>query len=513
MLVQKQINNRALKRLSQWVVGPALSVFLLAGFAALVSPANAKNAAIIVGISQYGDNQLNDLKYPDTDAAEFSEFLKSFGEHFPDQCVITLTNKQATKSAIESSFRNVVDRCTGGSGETVDNFIFYYSGHAVAAGKGVTKGGFAKADFSAREFLAPYDAYLSDSYMDGAGNTVNDTFLKKEWFATKLRQIKANKVAVLLDACYSGMPDLDDLVSNDLNFKRIQGSIGGDGTKNVVLKYTNPDDSSFNKTITIISATDEKNVAREFDELKHGALTYSVLRVFASFRKKVPGLDNFAALDYQSFINGIRDDFQKTIVEGYNLSSFHIPRLYTTARISQSRLAFLRFRGTERKAQPGYVVLVTDPAKITVSIDGEYVRPDSQGRYKVNPGPHIVTVQPDGANFQHSETVYVNEGRTVTKVLNLRGNLFIQSVWKNTGQPGPGVDVYLQNQYLGNNNKFAFKGVIAGTFDLKINWEEVTLRKSISIRPGSPLVITLELEKIIQRVPSGSKTNKLDGLM
>lgn len=84
--------------------------------------------AVVVGVSDYEilDYRTGDLKFADTDAENFTAFLKSpAGGGVASQNIIKLTNKQATKANIKRAMA-VFKYAT-----PQDRIIFYFSGHGT----------------------------------------------------------------------------------------------------------------------------------------------------------------------------------------------------------------------------------------------------------------------------------------------------------------------------------------------------------------------------------------------
>src|ERR1019366_1842103 len=111
---------------------------------------------------------------------------------------------------ILSSLQELEKRCGPKNGDPGVALV-YFAGHA--AGTAGSDPDFRKANRSqSREFLVPYDARLSATYLLPGGGSENTTFLKKEEFAAQLARLKEANIAVVLDSCHSGMPDFRGLL-------------------------------------------------------------------------------------------------------------------------------------------------------------------------------------------------------------------------------------------------------------------------------------------------------------
>jgi tetratricopeptide (TPR) repeat protein len=87
--------------------------------------ANGTTFALIVGISNYEDERIPDLKYAHRDAEAFASYLKSdAGGNLPDDKLTLYLNENATGANIHKALYTIVKDCKEG-----DNIIFYFSGH------------------------------------------------------------------------------------------------------------------------------------------------------------------------------------------------------------------------------------------------------------------------------------------------------------------------------------------------------------------------------------------------
>lgn len=130
--------------------------------------------ALIIGINDYQDDVIPDLKTAVNDATELSRVLKSsFG--FRD--VILLTDAQATTSNITQSLRDLVNQT-----KKDDSVLIYYAGHGEL--EKITGSG----------YWVPHNAKGGDvsTYMD---NSIIQKYIKA---------IPARHVFLVSDSCFSG---------------------------------------------------------------------------------------------------------------------------------------------------------------------------------------------------------------------------------------------------------------------------------------------------------------------
>lgn len=141
--------------------------------------------AVVVGISDYQDPDIPDLRFADKDAEAFAQFLRSPGGGALDgDHLKVLTNQQATAGRIAEALDGLIEQAKEG-----DQIIIYFSGHGDVEGKKISQPG----------FLLCWDA-PSRVYM--GGGTYSLSFLQ-EVVTTLSVQNKA-KVIVITDACHAG---------------------------------------------------------------------------------------------------------------------------------------------------------------------------------------------------------------------------------------------------------------------------------------------------------------------
>lgn len=140
--------------------------------------------AVIVGISEYGKDvlRLPKLEFAHRDADRLRSFLLS-PEGGDFQHVMCLTNKQATAGKV----REAMFEFLAGAGKD-DLVVIYFSGH------GLTRPG-ARAE---NHFLLCYDTDLKNNHLPSTSFPMWDVDTALAKF------IKAERVVVFADACYSG---------------------------------------------------------------------------------------------------------------------------------------------------------------------------------------------------------------------------------------------------------------------------------------------------------------------
>ena len=141
--------------------------------------------AVVVGISDYQDPAIPDLRFADKDAEAFANYLRSkAGGSLDADHLKVLVNSQATMAQLA----NVLDWLMENAKEG-DQAIIYFSGHGDVEKKTLTQPG----------FLLCWDA-PARVYMAGGAFNLRDI---QEIISTLSIQNKA-KVIVITDACHSG---------------------------------------------------------------------------------------------------------------------------------------------------------------------------------------------------------------------------------------------------------------------------------------------------------------------
>ncbi|MFN0173420.1 MAG: caspase family protein [Saprospiraceae bacterium] len=148
------------------------------------SPATATRA-VVIGISDYQDPQIPDLRFADRDAEAFANFLRSpAGGSLDGDHLKVLTNSKATVAQFAIALDWLMENSKEG-----DQAIIYFSGHGDVEKKTLTQPGFLLC------WDAPARVYM-------AGGTFALPMLQ-EVISTLSIQNKS-KVVVIADACRSG---------------------------------------------------------------------------------------------------------------------------------------------------------------------------------------------------------------------------------------------------------------------------------------------------------------------
>ncbi|MEZ4958361.1 MAG: tetratricopeptide repeat protein [Saprospiraceae bacterium] len=150
-----------------------------------IQPSNHSTFAVVVGISDYQDPGIPDLRFADRDAEAFANFLRSpAGGSLDGDHLQLLTNEQATGAQIFTALDWLIDEVQEG-----DRVIIYFSGHGDVESKRISQPG----------YLLGWDA---PARVYAAGGTMNIRDFQD--YVSTLSVNNKGKVLVVTDACHSG---------------------------------------------------------------------------------------------------------------------------------------------------------------------------------------------------------------------------------------------------------------------------------------------------------------------
>ncbi|MBP6624716.1 MAG: caspase family protein [Chitinophagaceae bacterium] len=140
--------------------------------------------AIVIGISTYQDEGIDQLNFAHKDAESFAAYLSSAsGGLVPDSNIILLKNESATYTAVYQAFDQLVEKCKEG-----DLVYFFFSGHGDMENTTIFKLGFLISHNT------PKTNFINNAIrIDDINNYANTLSIK-----TKA------KVVIITDACHSG---------------------------------------------------------------------------------------------------------------------------------------------------------------------------------------------------------------------------------------------------------------------------------------------------------------------
>lgn len=144
----------------------------------------ATSRALVIGISNYKDSLITDLRYAHRDAAEFAKFLHSKnGFSLRAENIVLLTNEMATGGRVNNALNWLLEMTDEG-----DEVVIYFAGHGDVESKLISSPGYLLL------YDSPQRSYFINSISVGLLQNIVETISAK------------NKARVILvsDACHAG---------------------------------------------------------------------------------------------------------------------------------------------------------------------------------------------------------------------------------------------------------------------------------------------------------------------
>src|SRR5262245_17561663 len=428
-----------------------LALLLLGGLPPDAAAAN--NRALLIGISQYAE--LEGLKYADADVKTFSQILTEFGG-YRRQDVTLLLNTEATKRRIMDEISRVVRESKR---QPLDHFILMFAGHGMP---GQIETGRKSGGVDANIFLAPSDA-----------STGNETFIDRAWLAKQLSEIDARSIVIVFDSCYSGAEAFGELFLENLGYS-VRSFAANEKARPPAAQ----------KRIAYFASSREDQPSAEYDELRHGALSYCLFENIRRARAEVLESER-RELSIDSVYSNITELFRETKVKGRSLDEFHQPVLLPIPSYAGVKdMAFLSVTGAKRKEpDTGLLEIRTDPPGMQVYVDGQR-RPElTNAALRLPEGKHLVELYMPSTGYRHSFTAEITSQRPVIETIVMRGELRVASFWLQNGvkSAGPVLDIYLDGQPLGKSGS-RVENVVAGSHTLEVRYEKARKSRRIEIR-------------------------------
>ena len=236
--------------------------------------------AVVIGIEDYEDKKMTDLKYAGNDAEAFAHLLIEKG-NFPADHVILLTDKppagslnKATRE--EPTYYNIkkaLFTMLRTKAQKKDSIIIFYSGHGVLVPDATTLNGKAA-------YLAPKDFEYDNPEVKG---------LRMDE-VKRLASFPRERIFLILDCCFSGG--------------------GGKDVKSVDYGITikgGPDDITggfAGKGRVLFASSLDNQVSIESDKLKHGVFTHFLLDVTNKGEKRLSEIYRYVHRNVLKFTRG-----------------------------------------------------------------------------------------------------------------------------------------------------------------------------------------------------------------
>lgn len=441
----------------------------------------AQNRALLIGISQY--KEMDSLRYADADVKKLSQILTDFAGYGKSD-VTVLLNQDATKNRIEDEIDKVVVETEK---QPIDHFILMFAGHGLP--------GRLEAKES-NAFLAPTDAKMRDNHFFSAGNIIdNRSFINRAWLAKQLTAINAKSIVIILDSCYSGTKAFGDLFVENMGYSIRSFGVSG-AARGVALVQRNPALSGqtvavAGKRVAYLASSREDQPSAEYDELRHGALSYSIFESIGSAQRGSFD-DDRKELSVENIYSDITRLFREVKVQGRALGDIHQPILMPIPDFAGIKdMAFVTVRGVKKKELgKGILELRTDPVGAQVFVDGVKRTEVTNSVLELPEGRHHIELYLPSTGYRDSFTVDIHPARPVTQAVTMRGVLQVESFWEKDGQRsgGPNLDVYLNGTHVGKS-RLRLNTLVAGTHMLEVRYENVSKSRHVEIRPDSPLQV------------------------
>ena len=463
----------------------------------------AQDRALLIGISQY--TELNSLRYADADVLAFSQLLTDFGGYNKSN-VDLLLNQQATKNHIVEAINKVIRESEK---QPIDHFVLMFAGHGVP-GQINNK--------TTSIFLAPSDASTTANNFYSTGTeVVNETFISKAWLARQLSAINAKSILIILDSCYSGTRDFGKLFLENEGYS--VESFGTEGTQKgvavvqrnlVVAKngVASHDGVAAANKVAYFASSREDQPSAEYDELQHGALSYSIFEYVRQAQRDAYD-DERKELTVEEVYANVTKIFHEVTVEGRRLDQVNQPILMAIPDFTSIKdMGFISVQGVRKRevkaAEPGILEIDTDSEKVEISVDGIKGPSVANARLALPEGRHLIEVYLRGTSYRYSFTADIVSSQTIRKNVAMRGMLEVESFWLKDGNktPGPPLDVYIDGEAVGQSH-LRLSNLLAGAHLLEVRYQGLMKQRRVEIRPDSPLSVKYS----IIREPAPEKKN------
>lgn len=202
--------------------------------------------ALLVGVNQYQDETLTDLRYSATDCQGLGEALSAAARGFPNK-VIQIYHDLAPQAATLATVRTSLEKMAAAA-RPEDTVLFYFSGHGI---------------------LTPNSQQAVLCLADTRRSSLRETGLGVQELLQHLDGCAARQQLIWLDACHSG----------DLSLRGARGDFTAsllDPTSHLVTVLRKR--STQGKGLYALLSCDQGQKSWEFPELGHGVFTYYLMR-------------------------------------------------------------------------------------------------------------------------------------------------------------------------------------------------------------------------------------------
>jgi hypothetical protein len=485
----------------------------------------AQNKALVIGISQY--TEINSLRYADSDALEFSQILTDLAGYDKSDISI-LINQQATKKRIVDEINKIVRMSEK---NPLDNFILMFAGHGIESTMIAHNASGSAGIKDTNIFLAPSDASTeaNNFYSTGNGKEIsNETFINKAWLARQLSAINSKSTFIILDSCYSGTKSFGALFLENEGYE-IQ-NFGATSTKKWVadvqkraLTLIKPTDEPrplpvtkiVNRKIAYLASSRDDQTSAEYDELQHGALSYSIFEYIKRVRRDVAKGEK-KDISIEDVYTNVSKVFSETKVRGATLDTMHQPLLIPIPDFTNMKnMVLLSIPGTKVREsnvvrKVGILNLILDQIDVEIYVDGLKRKNTINTQLELADGRHSIEVYLPRTGYRHTFSADISSQAPITRTISLFGELEVESFWlkDNIKSTGPELDIYVDGEKMGKS-PYKQTTLLAGTHLIEVRYKDVKKSRHVEIRPGSPLRINYSITREAAPAEDEQKINNV----
>jgi len=230
----------------------------------IVSNRPGQKLAVVMGVGDYTDPKMAQLKYAGTDAESFAAFLINKGSYLPENVIIlssrtgqkqpSRTRQEPTSDNMKKALFSWLER----KATKQDTIIIYYSGHGVLVSDQTSTSG--------------RTAYLTPNDFDHDNPQVKGIKLEE---IKRLAYLSSARIFLILDSCFSGGGQ-KDVKSVDYGLRIKAGSSDVTGGF-----------SAMGQGRVLFASSQDNQVSLESDTLKAGVFTYYLLDVLRKGEKRI----------------------------------------------------------------------------------------------------------------------------------------------------------------------------------------------------------------------------------
>jgi len=329
----------------------------------------SKRVAVLIGVNDYEDPELDDLAFAGKDARDLALSLKQRGDF--DQLIILDDSKATEKEAILQA----IDKATADL-QRDDTFLLYLSGHGTLT---------IDTREGTKLWFLPSNAQLSEAKTSG---------IDISWLEKRVAQVSARRRVLMMDTCHNG---------------RDKSSLGESTNKQLAgLKGDPPPPRSFkavSESEARLYAAQYYQPAMEDPDLKNGVYTHYILEALNSAAAKAD-LDKDGLVDVTEAHDWARD---KTIA---HTGGMQVPR--AEYRIVGREEIYLAGSEATRTAAEKALLTAQDAilARGRVIVNGRSrgVLPELVA---IEPGTHTIEVKDEQGRRLMRRTVRIQAGETL----------------------------------------------------------------------------------------------------